>query len=487
MPVDSHLEWTEIRDFTPGYWESGDQLMPPNAAQVMTDCFPVKQGGLRAWFKPATFTTSGVDSTTDEIPLGLFAHEHLINRSGSGTGTDWYLVTWAQAAAVTKVYRMDQTAAGPPTTWTKIKTHITGLQPTQPINVCNYVLTDGTRYFVYGLGAGDGADSGIWIVKYSDGSLTHLLSSQQSLVANYQSRLIVASTASGLGVGVIQFTDPGLLTNILTNSAPVDVSEGLQDISGFGTFSPGDLMVFKSGAPIYLVEGDLTNYVVRQMNGSVPGGTKPARGPQGLIFNAAGRIFTSPDGSQVFPLSEQISTASTGGQLCFHDHWLWLGRNGLVMDTDTGAFFKTSQISNSTRGPAQPVVVDDGFWFADSASPFTLWTVTTSDGATTGRCESYTWKSAPIRHETGRQVEIRAVEIYARSRNGATSTVAVTVNGTTQTVNCDTTRGAMMFYFKQRGEILDVQVVSASNASGVEAPMIEVVRVGAQGGHLLRP
>lgn len=487
MPTDSHLEWTEIRDFTPGYWEVGDIYMPPNAAQTMTDCFPMKQGGLRAWFKPTTFPTTGIDSVSDETPLALFAHENLINRSGNGVGNDYYLITWAAGAAVTKVYRMDQTAAGPPTTWTKIKTHATGLQPTQPLHVCNYVLTDGTRYFVYGLGAGNGADAGVWIVKYSDGTLTQLTTGQQAIVANYQSRLIIAGTVSNGNAGTIQFTDPGLLTNINTNEAPVDESEGLMDISGFATFSPGDLMVFKSGAPIYLVQGDLTNYMVRQMNGSVPGGIKPVRGPAGVIFTARGRVYSSPDGSQIQLLTEQIKTGSLGGnKLTFHDHWLWFGRNGLIMDTDTGAIFKTSQITTTSRDPVIELAPGDGFMFANSASSMQLWTVQTSDGSTTGRCESYTWKSSPIRHPTGRQIEIRAVEVYARSRNGATSTVAVTVNGVTQTRACDVSnRGALMFYFMGRGEYLDVQVVSASNASGVEAPIIEVVRIGAQGGHYL--
>lgn len=489
MPVDSHLEWTEIRDFTPGLWNIGSPNLPSNAATTMTDCFPMKSGGLRAWFKPVAFSTTGIDSTTDEFPLGLFAHEGLINRSGSGTGTDYYLITWAAGAAVTKVYRMDKTAAGPPTTWTKIKTHLTGLQPTQPVHVCNYVLTDDTRYFVYGLGAANGADNGVWIVKYSDGTLTHLLNSQQEIVANYQSRLIVAGSTAGGNPAVIQYTDPGLLTNILTNAAPVDESEGLTNISGFATFSPGDLMVFKTGAPIYLVQGDLTNYIVRQMNGSVPGGVKPTRGPAGVIFTARGRAYSTPDGSQLQILSEQISSDLMGrnGQVVFHDHWLFCGRNGLLMDTDTGAFFQTSTITTQAATPCIERVVGDGFMFADSGNPMTIWTVETVDGSAQGRCESYTWKSVPIRHQTGRQLEIRAVEIYARSFNNATSSVTVTVGGVSQTRTCDASgRGALMFYFMARGEYLDVQVTAASNASTVEAPIIEAVRVGAQGGHYLR-
>src|SRR5258708_3229569 len=94
MPVDSHLQRQEIRDFTGGLWTAQDQLIPPNGAATMTDCYPVKQGGLRAWFKPVSFPTTGVVNTTNESPRAVFVHEHLSNRAGGGVNNDWYLVTY---------------------------------------------------------------------------------------------------------------------------------------------------------------------------------------------------------------------------------------------------------------------------------------------------------------------------------------------------------------------------------------------------------
>lgn len=488
MPVNGHLQWMEIRDFTAGLWNVGDQLMPPNAAQTMIDCFPLKTGGLRAWYKPTSFTTTGIDSTTDEIPKALFAHERLINRSGNGTGTDWYLITYAQASTQVKVYRMDQTAAGPPVVWTKIKTHAAGLQPNAPLSTANYVLTNGDRLFCYALGAAGSGDSGVWSVRYADQVFTQLLNSQQALISNYQSRLIAAKATSG----IIQFSDPGVTTNIGTNTAPVDISEGQEFITSFATFSPGDLIVFKAGAPIYLVEGDLNNYTVRQMNGSKIRGIGAVRGPDGVIFLALeDGIYVTPDGSQVFPLSKALK-ATTGFlnvPLVFQSHWLFTGKQGLILDTDTGAWFQTSFVASSTTTPILRLVQNPGFMYADATSPFTLWQFTTVDGDTTAssRAESFTWKSAPLRDPAGRQIEIREINVQARSSNGATSSIAVTVNGVTQTVACDSSgRGMLTFYFMARREELDVQVVSASNASGVEAPRIEVVRVGSQPGHYLQ-
>lgn len=489
MPVDSHLTWAEIRDFSPGLWNSNDQLMPPSSAQVMTDCFAVPGGGLRAWYKPTAFPTTGIVSTTLETPVAMFVHEGLINRSGSGIGNDYYLITANSTDTFTRVYRMDQTAAGPPVVWTLIKTHAAGLVPSF-VPTCNYITTSGDRYLVYGLGSANGADNGVWLVKYSDGSLTHLLSSQQQIVANYQSRLIAAGSVSGGNPSVIQFTDPGTLANILTNVAPVDINEGLADISGFSTFSPGDLIVFKRGAPIYLVEGDLDNYTVRQMNGSKANGTNAIRGPQGVIFAiSADGFYETPDGNIIQPLSKQIAASQIAGPLLWHNHYMLTGQ-GLVFDHDTNTWFSSSFITTTMVGARLDLNVSPGpgFLFADKASPFTLWTMAVVDGATTARAESYTWKSAPLRDPNGRQVEIRAIEIIARSRNTSTSTIAVTVNGVTQTLNCDSSgRGALTYYFLQRRETLDVQVVAASNAAGVEAPLIEAVRIGSQSGHFLRP
>lgn len=491
MPTDANLTWNEIRDFTAGLWTREDQLMPPNGAQIMTDCYPVAAGGLRAWFKPVAFPTTGIDSVTDEIPKALFIHERLTNRSGNGTGNDYYLVTFAQAATTTKIYRMDQTAAGPPVTWTKIKTTAAGLEPTAPVHTSSYVTSPaGDRYFCFALGAAASADNGLWLVKYSDGTLTHLDNAQNGLVANYQNRLITAAQQSG----TIKFTDAGLTTGIGTNTAPVDLGEEIEWITAFCTFSPGDLLVFKAGAPIYLVEGDLTNYTVRQMNGSHPRGNYPVRGPQGVIFVATeDGVYTTPDGSQIFPQSAALSskTSDLGPPLSQVTHWLFTGRQGLVCDLDTGAWFKTSFITNA-GGKACPIgrmAQNPGWLVADpgTGGAFSIWNYTALDGATDARAESYTWKSAPLREPSGRQLEIRAIQVVHKSTNGATSTIAVTVNGVTQTIACDSSgRGANTYYFRQRRESLDVQVVAASNASGVEAPRIEAVRIGTQPGHFLR-
>lgn len=480
MPVDSHLTWAEVRDFSAGLWTVNDQLMPPSGAQVMTDCYATPSGGLRAWFKPTTFTTSGITSTTAETVVGMFAHENIANRSGGGLSNDFYLLTYDSTDNLHRLYRMDQTNSE--TTWTKIKTHAAG----SSIFACAmtaYNDASGDLYVVYTLGSGGaGADAGIWSVKYSDGTITHQLT-KGDFVANYQSRIIAADKSA------LSFTDPGTFLNFSTNTAPVDINEGQPNILAVATFSPGDLLVFKEGAPIYLVEGDLDNYTVRQMNGSKGmriGGIPLVRGPQGVIFRCSSDgIYETPDGSTVNPLSKNLSSAiwTHPNPISWWDHWLFCADVGLVYDYDTGCWFDTSAMSAAGFVTA---LRHSGFWIANNAATFTLGTITPTDGSTDNRAESYTWKGAPLRDPNGRQIEIRAIEIVERSANGATSTVTVTVNGSAQTFACDSSgRGALTYYFRQRRETLDITVTAASNASGVEAPRIEAVRIGSQGGHFL--
>lgn len=479
MPTDAQLSWAEIRDFAGGLWTVNDQLMPPNAAQVMTDCYPTPGGGLRAWYKPTTFVTTGVANPTNERVRCIFVHENAANGAN-----DNYLLTYNTVDTQCRLYRMNETAGA--VVWTNIKTFAAGLDPDN-ISATAYNTSDGNLYAVFSLGtaaAGGGAgDGGMWSVRFSDGNIVKRTSSS-GFTVNYQSRIV---TAVG---SVLHYTDPGVWTNIDTNLAPVDINEGQPNIMFMAAFSPGDLVVFKEGAPIYLVEGDLFAYTVRQMNGSRPvqvGGPNVVRGPQGLIFRAGSDgVFETPDGSFLSPLSRAISSQSwtLTNPLVWTHHWLMAFGNGLVLDYDSHAWFNFSGITSSGYGfPLRRLA---GVFFSDNTAPFTLWKVIPSDGRTDNRAETYTWKSAPLRDPTGRQIEIRAVQVTARSTNTSTSTITVTVNGVSRTIACDSSgRGSITFYFLARRETLDVQVVAASNATGVEAPRIEVVRVGSRGGHFL--
>jgi hypothetical protein len=484
MPVDTHLQWNEIRDFSGGLWNRNGQLGPPNAFVQMDDCFPAPSGGLKAWFKPTTFTTSGIADTTNERARFLHCHE---NVDGAGNNVN-YLLTYKSSDGICRLYEMNEVASQ--TTWHNIKTFATGSDPSYQ-QTCTYVDTAGNRYLAFGTGNGMGTDNGLWTVLYNAGgagTVTKQVAGAYSVAFNYQSRLCAV-----LG-SVIHFSDAGLLTNISTNTAPVDIAEGQANILMVATFSPGDLLVFKEGAPIYLVEGDLNNYTVRQMNGSKAaqiGGNNVVRGPQGVIFRAGtDGIYETPDGSMLTPLSQSISQRDWQGEqpMSCHNHWLFCATNGHIFDYDSHAWFNTTFLVTSGSVCRLPRL--GGFFFVDnvSASPMLIWKIIPQDGRTDNRAETFTIKTGPLRDANGRQMEIRAIQVYARSFNGATSTVTVTVNGVPQTAACDASgRGNVTFYFLARKEELDITMTCASNAAGVCAPDIEALRFAGQPGHFTRP
>src|SRR5579863_6773491 len=166
MPTDGNLQYIEIRDFSAGLWTVADQLMPPNAAQQMIDCYAVPSGGLRAWYKATSYTTAGITSTTNEAPRMLYAHENIV---GTSVGNDNYLLTYNASDTKCRLYRLDESHGI--VSWNLIKTFAGGADPADITATSYYAGSFSTAnlYLVFSLGANaQGADSGVWSVKYSD-------------------------------------------------------------------------------------------------------------------------------------------------------------------------------------------------------------------------------------------------------------------------------------------------------------------------------
>lgn len=484
MPVDNHLSQIEMTDFRGGLWTVNRAFMPANAAQTMEDCYPIPSGGLRAFRKPTAITTSGLVAPTTETCFGLFIRSNVVNRSGSGVSDDRYMATYNSADTKMRVYRMDQTNSA--VVWSVIWTSIAGSVPGSKIKFTLFAHNDGNTYVVFAIPQGVSADNGTYSVRYSDAAVTKLTA--KSGVWNHQDRLLVTSQITAPDGGSrIYFSDPGAFTNIDANYVTTDQSVGISRISGLAAFSPGDLLVFKEGAPIYLVQGDLTNYTLRAMSNWINGGGVTASGPEGpIVFTRDDGFHTTPDGNVIIPLSPQIAQSywdSSAASAIIDNYFYAQGK--LWLDYETKSWFSSSFLSDSAAVSCSERR-DGTIWVATAGTSFTLYRYLVEPSSTSNRAESYTFKSAPMRDPAARQIEIRQVEVYAQCFNGATSTVAVTVNGVTRSKACDAAgRGQMTFYFMARAEELDVQVVAASNASGVEAPLIEAIRVGTQPGHFL--
>ncbi len=493
--MNTHLSFFEIRDFTAGLWTVGDWLMPPTAAQQMTDCYPVPSGGLRAWFKPVALTQTGITNISASAVIGLFCRA----APGSiGNATDYYLMTVDLTANNTRLFRMN-TAVGE-TTWTLKNTFAAavGVVP-NATTWAVYRPTTGNPLIIMSL-FGTTTDDGVWSFDTVTGVMTHLTNTVSGdgligPVAVHQSR-IVAGTAKGN----IGFTGPGD-TTFGQNLATKEPSRDYSFVSWITPYSPGDLLIATTGNAFFMIEGDLTNYTLRTMGDSRTVGPiqQPAFGPMGPIYLASSDgIYETMDGSIHNRLTDALSSSTWAvqstsfdgagdvsfGNVAYGQHWV-MGPHGLIMDYETKAWFQSSFLAPSAHDSFH-VTYDrlrDHFVAAQGHKNFLVYDFDVTE--TGSRAESYTWKSAPLRDPTSRQVEIREVQVFAQTFNGATSSISVTVNGDTRTlsVNDPSGRDMLAFLFKQRGETLDVTVTAASNQTGVEAPTIEVVRIGTHPGH----
>lgn len=202
--------------------------------------------------------------------------------------------------------------------------------------------------------------------------------------------------------------------------------------------------------------------VADTLQGAFTPDTWPAVWDSGAVAGAAASVVVGTALAANVPFKAYVLVADRFG---FNNTWdigptFTVTASGL--DKSGRAFFVPTNGVN-TVGPSF-------FEFADSV-----------------RNGSFTWQSAPLRDPQGRQVEIREVQVYARSYDSNAS-VTITVNGTARTVSIPVPgRQQLDYLFSERGKTLDVTLVStAGTPASNEAPTIEVVRIGWRSLHQLR-
>lgn len=507
MPSDRHLTVTEIADFTPGLYENPTTwLMPVTAAQEMTDCYPQPGGGLRAFYKGTDFSVTGIVDPTHERPIGIYTRGGVAQRSGApGDGVDRYLMTYRFSAGATKprLYRMD--GSNNESVWTQIfatsGTTEFNLATSdnnfpQKASFRTFRLADGTAYVVFTVtyvGAQPGGP-GLYKLLYSDLSSAQKavevissvvgITNPQGALAVHQARVI---TSGGVTGDTIIWSDAGALTFSAPNFLSVEPNQALPGIIAIRPQPPSALLLVKEGAPMVTVNGVITSPTVYALaEGVAPGGTgKQDMGqtPQGSILIATDGYIYLTDGNVVTNLSEQLGSFAGQadfvgpGDTNFVNEFLFCP-NGYVLHWPTKAWFKQTRIAGAIHaverynraifGP-----VGTGVSFAmRSMSPFPA----------SARMNTFAWTSAPLRDPSGRQIEIREVELIVKAFD-ANATLAVTVNGVTITKTVQAGRQSTGHLFKGRGQVLDVRVVSTAGNSANEAPAIEAVRIKSHSGH----
>lgn len=501
--MNDHITYEDLT-FDGGLWTVGDYLVPKNAAAELTDCYPQQGGGLRAWMKPTLRSREGIDA--DEAPVAFIGRSGVPNRTGSGSSTDFYLATHKPSTSQIKLYRWDETEqAAPYTEWLLLKSFGVG----NGVGKVYFHIFDptATPTAVYLTHDNPGSvDQGLWRVAYSNGAMTKLTTHNGIRAFTvHQERMLYGTTESN-GTR-LRYSDPASETFDAANFLDVLPDYDLSDNAWVKTFF-GELLIGKEGAPLTLVQGDINDPTTRIMADAHPPAIHQliTEMTEGIVYLAFkdGYILTRT-GVELMPLSKQLDpitvagTAATRGTgvtsdipvvtSTFASPFL-ITPSGHIMDTRTKAWFRTSHWNDAR--PIGKVMYYDRH--RDEHKVYVLtdevdfdileWN---PDEGNMDRNRSYTYRSAPLRHPSGRQMCVREVQIPVKV-NSSGARVDVTVNGVTRRIaGIAAGNQKLRFPFMEEAEYVDVLVEVDSGSNSVEAPIIETIQPGGYAGHLVAP
>lgn len=523
MPVNKHLDWFDITDFTPGLFTEPSALkqfsMPPNAAQQMDNCCPLRQGGLRAFFKPTSVSTSGVAAIATESVIGIGLRAGIALRSGaSGDGTDRYMVTFSSADNKMRLYRMD--GSNGETTWKqKDATYTFAAATSNATRSAEFGIfhdSAGADWVLFVLRSAGSANNGLWKVAYvagagppaADGVLTKLNAATGPLCVN-QARIIIGDGGATVPFR-LYYGDVGLTTGAITTLANfVDVAP-YQDGAGLTVLSPqepSDILIGRESAPWCVLQGDISSAgtPIREM-GSVHTGAFTeqhiARTPDGICYiEPGGRIYAT-DGRNFTDISWQLdrfykingslTDIVSLGQMAFLGQWLF-APNGYVRDWETGSWLRATDLSNASYWVSD--ARRQKVWGVNGGGSFTMFDYVPFDrqsytGSGVNRYNVYTWRSAPFAQKDGRETRIREAQVFLDASAAGSITITRTdADGTTSAVTESVAvgRGMVSVAFPNSGsQYQDITITPSATVSSNEAPIIERVRFGFAPGRLVQ-
>jgi hypothetical protein len=485
VPRNKHLTWTRITDFSPGLWNRDKYSMPPNAAQTMQNCFPSPAGGLEPWLASTQTTHTGVGAGDRIIGVGYIP----------GWTTPYLLLAHTPPNTM-KLWRGSSFG-----TWTLTNTFASAPSYAD----CNqtifvpYANSAGTRYAIFNIDVNT-SDDGIWSIQDSGVGLVRIggVTNKFRNLTVHQARIVVVSLDN-----TVSYTDPGGTTFPGANT--IQFRPDLRIVTMLAPIEPSDLIVGGDGA-LFNVQGDMSDPSIRKMADFAPPVVSHndlyrsghVFSPLGLAYlSETNGVFVTSDGSDPQKISNQLvldwnqppgnGLSHYSSDINFQSGFLVTGDQTTmyVLDTNSRAWFTTThlplgqhrlQVGNTMHAfTATAPISSYGVSFASLTSPISP-----------SRCNQYTWKSAPLHAEHGRQVNIREVEVAYRTADSAGNAIAVTVGNSTQTVStiAANTSGIARYPFDQRGEYLDVQVVPTGGSTSA-APTIEEVAIGWKAQHLL--
>jgi hypothetical protein len=503
MPANRHLNWFEITDFTPGLFgetvvSANQLLMPVNGFARLLNYVPMKQGGVRAFYKIAgtmacTGRTSGSHGSNNEAPVGLLAHAAL-------GGDNIILITHNSNDHKDRVYLWKGNAGA--SSWCVAGSCTAGsTDSVQPPDFVFFLDNNGIQYYVFVMrGVGDA--QGVYSITYKPDGTT----SPSGVTANgyfqrvdtYTGPLGINGARILVGDGTIgaklRWTDEGELSFSVDNNGIFSPNDEGAGFRGIVSIQPDSFLVMRGGAPWLQFNGDVgTNGTNRDMaddHGGRGGFQQPVRVPSGIAFIEPGGNIYVTDGNTFTNISPQLpafsaqvlgaqasSTVTAPGQLTFINGFLF-APDGKVLHWDTMSWF---QIDDST---AQTAATSDRLYYTIRTDGTPVKWIDMFQGDNATRASTGTIQTAPFADKNGRNVEIREIQVFLESYASGATIQCDLVDGDDNVVstrNSDTIgagRDVVRFLFPSpKAHYLSARFTIAGGGSN-EAPTIERIRIG---------
>lgn len=507
MPVNTHLQWFDINDFTPGLWESdavkGRFAAPPNAFRTMQGYMPIKGGGVRAAFKPnTTISMSGIGA--NEFITGIWARNGVFRSVANGgtanDSTDIVIATKNTSDFKVRIYRRDGTVAGP--AWslrsTSAATASVGHQITDFAYFKDTAGVEWLAISVFG--------TAVYLMRFdfattsntgNDGLVSTMTSTFTGPICVSQNRILVG----GGNDDSINWTNVGVTTGIGgTNFLKVASNRAEANVSIISNIEPSDILVGKEGAPWVAINGDITStstpvremagdHLQRQDKQQVP------RVPGGIAFiEGDGRVFVTNDGRSFQSISDQLSqfglfiTPSMigTGTMAYLNSLLFapgvfsgtVPSGCRIYDFDCGAWHTITDI-DYVFGWADPY--GGNVWLANHTTTPAIVGVNVMGGGS--RQTGGVLRTVEFADKLGRNVDIREVQLFVDCTTASTFVVELLdqsgASVVTRTVSAVTNKQMVQFLFPNtKSEYLSVKVTTSADNGSSEAPRIERMRLG---------
>jgi hypothetical protein len=531
MPVNKHLQWFEIVDFTPGLHESagvspftsqrtGAKQQFAGSASAFTEMLdyqPMKEGGIRAFHKATVVGHSGIGA--NEACMGIYVLNGVHRDTGvGGSGTDTFIalaVTISTSDFKMRIYRMDNTVAAPPGTWSLIFTGTAASSPGHQVACFEFFkrATDlglNKSYTLITIAGGALTDWGLYNVGF-DGTVASGagIDGVATKLQSFSGPLIVSQARVMVGTGndeILHYSDVGDMTfaSVATQRVGVAPNRGQPNISMLSGFEPSEVLVGKEGAPWVSISGDitLTSTPIREMGDTAhqrQNKQQIPRVPGGIAFiEGSGRVYIT-DGRTFRSISDQLhrfalnfdAGAGTGGMvgtgtmaylngLLFAPGGSASGLKGLVYDFDSGAWFHQSSLNGVFYWAD---VYSGEVWAAAYPKPSFEVSKFSVFGGMTTRAPLGIVQTQPFADKNGRNVNIREVQLFVQNYTASTYTVElIDKDGTsvvTRTVGSITGRQMASVQFPNtKSEYLSVKITAEADDGTSEAPTIERIRIG---------